>query len=67
MSYLIEINEAQRVALLKLIADNVEAVDPVVAEPDTHPLAYWISMLSDLPKVDQRTADGKQMINGFCL
>ena len=77
-SYLIQINEAQRVALAKLLAANVhqfqqpdpDNLDP--SDPAYHPLRYWLSMLEDLPKDDQMgtdpvTGEPRQQINGFCL
>lgn len=69
-SYLIQINDAQRLALMKLLAANVQqfqqpdpdCVDPVDSE--YHPLYYWHSMLNEL---DPKDPDNRTMTHGFCL
>jgi len=58
LSYLIQINEAQRLALIKLLAasvDKFQQPDPDCIEPidsEYHPLYYWHSMLGELPRVE---------------
>lgn len=59
-SFIIEINEEQRKALLDLIKAN-----PQVDENDNdNPLCYWTNMLDELPEVE---AKHPKTIHGFCL
>ena len=66
MAYLININESQRLELLKLVKtintnEPGENIDPITGE---HPLNYWEGMLTHLPKDE---AEQPGIIHGFCL
>lgn len=65
MTYLIDINEEQRLALLTLVKREC----PVEGG---HPLEYWVEMLDGIPQVEADNGSDvfgrkRPMIHGFCL
>jgi hypothetical protein len=60
MSYIINISESQRQALLHLIKTSTDRLDFI---GEDKPLEYWEDMLSDLPKQE---AEHPGVIHGFC-
>jgi hypothetical protein len=58
--YLIQFDEPQRIALLHLF----QTVD-FDSVPETHPLYLWVSMLEELPTIEQGTINNLT-INNFC-
>jgi hypothetical protein len=70
MSYLIQINDEQRLALIVALRQHPELT--YILEECEGPLAYWVDMLVDLPNQPQTSIDFETqrhvpMINGFCL
>jgi hypothetical protein len=63
-SYIIQIDEAQRLALLALINEARAAVNPSGSIEEEPPLAYWDVMLSELPAME---AENPRAVHGFCL
>lgn len=66
MSYLININDAQRLALIEVLGQH----NPNRGKNyDPEPLRYWIEMLQELPSVEPTYGTDKAptMIHGFCL
>lgn len=69
-SYLININDTQRLALIYLLETNTQGTD----DNDSDPLQYWVKMLTELPAVeptanpnDPTYGKAPSMIHGFCL
>ena len=68
MSYLININDEQRLALAQVLSLHKDEFERPQNGED-HPLKYWISMLKELPQVEPTYGTDKfpTMIHGFCL
>lgn len=66
MSYLLAIDEPQRLALLALLREAVAAKLPAIQSRQAfeHPLDLWEAMLADLP-AQEASAPG--CVHGFCL
>lgn len=57
MSYHIQINDEQRLALLELLSK-------VDTNSENNPLEYWVEMLTELPAIE---AENPGITHGFCL